>query len=342
MARRETEENRISAILSLNGSVAMAAWVLAIVVTGYLLWQTRFVLLILFAGILLGVLLYSISERLERWTGLPRLVALPLILLVAAGMFGLIAWQAGPTLAQQVEELLSTLASRATQLGGELQDDGGKVSTETLLSHLPSPSGIASGATAVAGSVMGAVATGLIVLFIGIYLAASPHHYSRLALTIVPARHREKTKTMLYDAAHILHHWMIGQIISMSVLGFLSYVGLLYLGLPLALLLAVFAGLANFVPYLGPILAAIPMLAVAAGEGWQLVFWVAGLYLILQILESYLLTPLIQSRAIQLLPAIVIANQLLMGAVFGIAGFVLATPLAAVAVIPLRHLTQER
>jgi hypothetical protein len=99
----------------------------------------------------------------------------------------------------------------------------------------------------------------------------------------------------------------------MLALGVITYVGLQLLGVPLALLLAVVSGLAAFVPIIGPMIAGALMVLVALSESWQLALWAGGFYLLLQTLESYLLTPLIQERAVDLPPAVVIAAQVLMG-----------------------------
>ena len=123
----------------------------------------------------------------------------------------------------------------------------------------------------------------------------------------------------------------------MSVIGGFTYVGLLILGVPIAFVLALFAGLACFLPYLGPIIGAIPIVLVAGGQSFHLALWALGLYCCVQFLESYLLTPLIQARAVSMPPAVVILNQLVFGAVFGLIGLALATPLAAAATVPLRH-----
>ena len=142
----------------------------------------------------------------------------------------------------------------------------------------------------------------------------------------------------MYETGNRLRRWLIGQGISMLVIGSLTFIGLLILGVPIAFVLALFAGLAGFLPYLGPIIGAIPMVLVAGGESFHLALLVVGLYVIIQFLESYLLTPLIQARAVSMPPAVVILNQLVFGAVFGLLGLALATPLAAAATVPLRYI----
>src|SRR4029078_9575499 len=102
----------------------------------------------------------------------------------------------------------------------------------------------------------------------------------------------------------------VGTGISMALIGSFTYIGLLILGVPIAFVLALFAGLAGFLPYLGPIIASIPMVLVAGGESFHLALMVVGLYALIQFLESYLLTPLIQARAVSMPPAVVLVSPL--------------------------------
>ena len=201
-----------------------------------------------------------------------------------------------------------------------------------------SPWGIATGATSVAISIVGLFSAGLIVLFFGIYFAADPDTYVDIVARLSPPERRAAILEVMYETGNRLRRWLIGQGISMATIGTLTYIGLLILGVPIAFVLALFAGLAGFLPYLGPIIGAIPMVLVAGGESLDLALWVVGLYVIIQFLESYLLTPLIQARAVSLPPAVVILSQLVLGAVFGLLGLALATPLAAAATVPLRYI----
>jgi predicted PurR-regulated permease PerM len=153
---------------------------------------------------------------------------------------------------------------------------------------------------------------------------------------LAPEEKRAATVEML--SGDLLRRWLIGQGIAMALIGSFTFVGLLILGVPIAFVLALFAGLAGFLPYLGPIIGAIPMVLVAGGESLHLALSVVGLYALIQFLESYLLTPLIQARAVSMPPAVVILSQLVLGAIFGLLGLALATPLAAAATVPLGFL----
>ena len=201
-----------------------------------------------------------------------------------------------------------------------------------------SPWGIATGATSVALSIVGLFSAGLIVLFFGIYFAADPDTYVDIVARLSPLERRAAILEVMYETGNRLRRWLIGQGISMATIGTLTYIGLLILGVPIAFVLALFAGLAGFLPYLGPIIGAIPMVLVAGGESLNLALWVVGLYMIIQFLESYLLTPLIQARAVSMPPAVVILSQLVLGAVFRLLGLALATPLAAASTVPLRYI----
>jgi predicted PurR-regulated permease PerM len=307
------------------------------------LWYARTAILLAFGGILLAIVLYGASRALAELTELPRMLMLAAVVVVTAAFFGLVIVAAGPTLAVQIAQLARGIAAGATTLTKEVASFADQanllqnIDLVQMLSGFLSPWGIATGATSVAVSIVGIFSAGLIVIFFGIYFAADPHTYVTAAARLVPAERRPAIVAMTYETGSLLRRWLIGQSISMAMIGTLTYVGLLILGVPIPFVLALFAGLAGFLPYLGPIIGAVPMVLVAGGESLDLALWVLGLYALIQFLESYLLTPLIQARAVSLPPAVVILNQLVLGAVFGLLGLALATPLAAAATVPLRY-----
>jgi predicted PurR-regulated permease PerM len=334
---------------SLLARTAIAtATVIAVLAVAVGLWYARTAILLAFAGLLLAIVLYGGSRALAELTRLPRLAALAIVVLGAVTFFVLVLWGAGPTLGQQVAQLAHSLAAGATSLTKQLASFADQnslfenIDLVQLLGKFLSPWGIATSATSVALSIVGVFSAGLIVLFFGIYFAADPHTYVTLATRLAPAGRRVSAMQMLHQTGDLLRRWLVGQGIAMALIGGFTYVGLLILGVPIPFVLALFAGLAGFLPYLGPIIGAIPIVLVAGGESLDLALWVVGLYAVIQFLESYLLTPLIQARAVSLPPAVVILAQLVLGAVFGILGLALATPLAAAAVVPLRYLFGAR
>ncbi len=320
--------------------VAVVAGVVALVA---LLWFARTALLLLFAGILLAVLLDGLSRPLMRWTGMPKPAALSVGVLGIGIFLSLVAWNAGPVLVEQLEELGRSFTQTVASAGQEAADQADQsgmlrdFNWSELIGWLPSPLGIATGATAVASTVLGAIASVLIVIFLGIYLALSPELYVNLLLRFAPTGRRAEFRGVIEEMGAVLNRWLKGQLLAMALVGVVTYFGLLFLGIPLAFVLALLLGMFEFIPYIGPILGAAPMLLVGAGQGMDILLWVAGLYLMVQLLESYVLTPLIQSRAVSLPPAVVILSQLVFGAMFGVLGLALATPLVAAASVPMRR-----
>jgi predicted PurR-regulated permease PerM len=326
------------------GAAKITATVLAVIALAIALWYARTAALLGFAGILLAIVFYGASRWLAELTRLPRLLMLALVVLTVAAFFAVVLWTAGPTLAQQVAQLARSIATGATTLTKQVASFADQTNLlqnldlVQLLSTFLSPWGIATGATSVALSIVGIFSAGLIVIFFGVYFAADPHTYVELLARLAPEERRGTVLRLTYEAGDLLRRWLIGQGIAMGVIGGLSYLGMLLLGVPIAFVLALFAGLAGFLPYLGPVIGAVPMVLVAGGESLNLALSVLGLYVVIQFLESYLLSPLIQARAVSMAPAVVILNQLVFGAVFGILGLALATPLAAAATVPLRYL----
>jgi predicted PurR-regulated permease PerM len=318
------------------------AGVLIVMALVLALWFARVPVLLAFAGLLLSIVLYGASRWLAEKTGLPRLPFLAVVVVGFIGLLVLVVWQAGPTLAQQATELTKSATTGLTALTKEAvtmanqRDLLEDVNLMEVLSQL-SPWSIATGATAFAGSVLGVFTAGLIILFFGIYLAADPDTYVNLLARLAPEERRHATYEMLFEVGEILRRWLIGQGLAMVAIGTITYVGLLILGVPLPFLLAIFAALAGFLPYLGPIIGAVPIVLVAGGDSLTLALYAIGLYVIVQFVESYLLTPLIQAKAVSLPPVIVILSQLVLGSVLGLLGIALATPLVAAATVPLRH-----
>lgn len=325
----------------------VTAAALAVVASAFALWYAQTAILLTFAGILLAIVLYGASRALAELTGLPRLLMLAVVVLAAVAGLAAAVWTAGPTLGDEIALLAQSIAAGATALTSRLATFVDRtaflksIDLLQLLGNFMSQWGIATGATSVALSIFGLFSAGLIVLFFGVYLAADPHTYVNLVARLAPPERRATLLELMYETGELLRRWLIGQSITMSAIGVVTYIGLLILGVPIAFVLALFAGFACFLPYLGPIIGAIPIILVAGGQSFELALWALGLYCCVQFLESYLLTPLIQARAVSMPPAVVILNQLLFGALFGLMGLALATPLAAAATVPLRHIFGE-
>ena len=249
---------------------------------------------------------------------------------------------AAPTVADQFDELWRQIPETTGEFERRLREYAwGELLVERL--QQPPALGPEQGRAAAVAFASGFSAIGSIVViaFIGLYVAAAPETYEAgLRLLLAPSL-RPRAAAALNEAGRVLKWWLAGQLLSMLIVGVLTGLGLWLVGAPLALVLGLIAGLLSFIPYLGPVLAAVPGLLVALPEGLTMVGWVAAVYVVVQVLESYLVTPLIQLEQVRLPPALTLAAQILFGIWFGLLGLLLATPFAAVAMTLARRLYVE-
>ncbi|MFN7146054.1 MAG: AI-2E family transporter [Myxococcota bacterium] len=192
--------------------------------------------------------------------------------------------------------------------------------------------------------VSGVVATlgGLLVLaFLAVYLAAQPALYREATIHLVPPEGRERARRVLEEVGHVLAWWLLGRFVGMVVVGALVTAAMALLGSPMPLALGIVAGVLDFVPNVGPILAALPAVLLAAPEGAEQLLAVLGVYLAVQLLEAYVVTPLIERRTAFVPPVLVIVAQLVFGFLFGALGLAFATPAVAAGLVVVRQLWLE-
>ena len=178
--------------------------------------------------------------------------------------------------------------------------------------------------------VLGAV---IIIVFTAVYLANNPTLYFRGLIRLLAPDYRDRGSEVLSEIGVALRLWLLGRAIDMIVVVILTFAGLMLLNVPLAFLLALIAGLLNFIPYIGAVLGAVPAIIVAFGQGPVQALWIVLLFLAIQTVEGYLIVPFIQQRTVQLPPALLIFSQTVFGALFGILGLLLAPALMLVILI---------
>jgi len=190
-------------------------------------------------------------------------------------------------------------------------------------------------------AVLGGISGLAISVLVGLYMAADPTLYRRGFLRLVPIRFREHTGDILDELHETLRAWLVGTFAVMIIVGVLITTGLWLLGVPLALALGLIAFFLEFVPYIGPILAAIPAVLVASSLGSREVLFVVLLYWAVQSLEGYVLTPLIYQKRLHIPPMITIGAQVVLGTLLGVVGVIFATPLTACAMVLVQRLYVE-
>lgn len=313
------------------------------IVTGVLLaatlllaWHVSTPILLIFAGILIACVLDAAVRALGRIAPWPRPILLVLVS-VTILIFVIVAFSlGGVSLWRNVQDLFRLLVSEITRLYGELQELGlvGEISRsdiETMVTTLfPDPGGLFNQASSLFGSTLGIFSNAVIIIFLGLFFAIDPAAYRDGFLLLMPRRHRARISAALGDTGEALRGWMVTQLAMMVLIGSLVFLLLWALGVPNAPVLGLLSGALNFIPFLGPIFSAVPvLLTLAAQDTNVLILGAIGLFLI-QNLEGYILTPMLQQRIIKLSPAWSLSIMTVLGTMFGIMGIALATPIYAV------------
>ncbi len=318
-----------------------------IVVTGLLLaiiWFAIDVFLVLFAGILTAVLLRAPTNWLAQHTPLSERVALSLSIAGLACLIGLLGYLFAVPIAEQVGQLVDTLPRAILRMRQWVRHYDWAKPLQPLiteLAHTRLDGQLLSRARGLITSTMVALGGGLVALFLGIYMAAQPRLYQRGFMHLLPRKARPRAYEVLDEIGVVLRWWLIGRMITMVTVGIAGGIGLWWLQVPLAFTLGVLSGLLEFIPYIGPIMASIPPLLVAFNVDADLAFYVLLLYVFIQAAENYLLTPIVEQRAVSLPPALVIFASLLLAALAGPLGVVLASPLTATGIVAVKLLYVE-
>ena len=314
-----------------------------IVVLFVLLWYAIDVFLLLFIGIFIAVLLRAPADWLSARTGWSDGVTLGLVVFALAALFATGGFFFGRTIVNQSWELTQQLPKVVEKLRERLRrtEYGSQIAEATEKPPPEASAQVLGKGLRLVGSTFAAFGSLVVVIFLGIFLAWQPGAYRNGFVKLFPQRRRKRAKEVLDSVGHMLQRWLVGQTVLMAVVGLLTWIGLRALGVPFALPLALFAGFAEFVPYIGPIVAAVPAVLVALAESPELAIWVGGLYLAIQSVESYVLTPIVQHRAVYLPPALLLFSQVILGVTAGPLGVVVATPLAAAGLVAVNLLYVE-
>jgi predicted PurR-regulated permease PerM len=312
--------------------------VLATGIAAYVLWVLVDLLLLLFACSLVALILLTITNALRRRTGLPFGVALGLSVL---GLLGLIAGAFaffGTTLQGEFAELAQRLPTAWADVQARLaQNPTGAAMLERAQGLAPSGQALVNAATTALAAVGGALSGLAIVLVGGLYLAAQPRLYQGGLLRMIPDRSRTQVAETLDAVTVSLRNWLKGQALGMLFVGVATGLGLWLVGVPAAWAIGLVAGLAEFVPYLGILVAGIPAVVLGFGQGTDTGLWTIAVLIAVQQIQGNLVMPLLQNRMVDLPPAITIFGIIAAGILFGVAGVLLATPLTIVVLVLVRR-----
>lgn len=307
------------------------------------LWYIGDAFLVIFAGVLLAAGLDAAASGLGRIVAVPRSWRLAIVLIVFAALLGGFLSFGSMIAVRELADLLATVEQELQRWRGILADAGlGRfVGEGDLAPLLPDPSGVLSHATTAVTGIFGVLGSAVLVVMLGVFFCFSPGTYRDGVVRLLPSGKRRRMVQVLDEAGGALRWWLVGVAINMAVIALFMTVGLTLIGLPHALALGFQAGLLAFIPTIGPLIAALPIMLVSLSEGYATVLWALGLYAAVQMLESNVLTPLVQMELVALYPGTILVAQLIMLSLFGPVGLALATPLAAVGKVLVQRLYVE-
>ena len=313
-------------------------WVLA-AFTVFILWEIRFALLIAFGAILVASLLLAFAEFMCKWLRLPRsgslVLATFLVLAVLGGTLGLF----GAHLYSQFGDLLHNLQTGEQQLRAFFAGSGAPAVASKVAEE--GSSMLTSFAKQALSLGLGFATALVVVVIAGIYLAAQPTLYRwGIAAAFHPIK-RGKVLEIIDLVERTVRLWILGQVLLMIITGVLTYGGLLLIGLPSPVALALIAGIAEIVPYLGPFISAVPALLVALTLGIWPAIWTVCVYLVVHLIEGYIAAPLIERRFVTIPPALILLGLVAAELIFGTGGILLAAPLTAVTFVLVKMLYVE-
>lgn len=308
--------------------------VIALMALTLLAWQLREVVLMVFGAVVVATLFQNIAG-LYRKARLPEGLSLFLAVLTVLGIVAIGIALFGAQLVSQYEQIRETLPKAWAALQQRLEGFG-------LAGQLDQLKGGGSGFVSNAGSFVmslgGGLADALLIIVGGIFLAASPRFYRAGLIKLVPEQRRDLTAEAIEDSGTALRLWLKAQLITMAAVGLATGIGLWLVGVDNSLAFGLLAALLEFIPFVGPILAAIPAILIAAATDPQMALWVAGVYFVVQQLEGYVFSPLLQQWAVDLPGAVLLFSLLAMGTLFGALGIIFAAPLTVVIYVLVKKL----
>ncbi len=295
-------------------------------------------LLLAFGAALIAVLLDVISGFFRKLPGVGRRISVVAAILVIAAVFAGAGWIAGAQVQAQVEVITERLPAAWEMTLAQLERWG--VSRQELIKFEQSllNDRVLGGVAGVARTFFDGALGAIIVAFGAIFFVAQPMLYRNGFLRLIPQDARGPVADTIDFIGRALKIWLGARLLSMAIIGALYWLALTLIGVPGALALGLFAGLVEFVPYVGPVVGAVPALLIASTQGPEAMISTLVAVIVIQQLEGNVITPLIEQRAVRLPPGLNIFTVVSLGTLFGPLGVVLASPALLVAFIAVKNL----
>lgn len=346
--------------------MSFGKWIgfIALVISLYVLWQIRQIVLLLFTAVILADALNIVVNKFQIWGEklgkkfgwhnwkMKRGYAILLTIFLSIMLVWIFFWLIVPPFASQFRQLAVKVPQGIDQLNIWL--DGWIIKLEKRLDFdlsqsLPNLNQLSvqlqplfnklvgQGWTLFSNSLV-VILNILLLLILTLMILADPEPYRQGFIRLIPSFYRRRMDTILELCDRALQGWLIGILFNMLVISVLSFLGLLALRIPLALAQAMLAGVLTFIPNIGPGLSVIPPIAISLLEEPWKAWGVLIIYFLIQQIETNLLTPLVMAQQVSLLPAITLLAQVFFASLFGFFGLFLALPLTVVGQVLLKEI----
>ena len=299
-------------------------------------------LLLIIGGMIFAVFLDGGARLLGRFLPIPRGWRLVLVLILGFGFLGWVFYFAGTTIAAQAEALRAVVTAQFDRVMGFAASLGLVPSGEAKGNIGSTLLGGVGRLTSAVGTAIGAITSAIAMMVIGIFLASEPRIYDRGIAWMLPLRHRAGFYRIAEHLGFTLRRLLFGRLVGMIFEGFFTWFMLSLGGVPVAGLLGLVTGVLAFIPNIGAITSGVLMVAVGFSAGPHQGVYAIFVYFFVQNIDGYLVVPYIARRTVDLAPAVVLAMQLLMGALFGILGVLFADPILATLKVVLVDLSRQQ
>ncbi|MFL6733558.1 MAG: AI-2E family transporter [Sphingomicrobium sp.] len=298
-------------------------------------------LLLIIGGMVFAVVLDGGARALGRVLPIGRGWRLLITILLGLGFIGWVFYYAGTTFAAQAGTLRLVVEAQVMKVYAWAQGVG-LITDPTPSSIGQQLMGSVGRLTSAVGSALGAVTSALLIFVIGIFIALEPHLYDRGVAWMLPLRHRERFYAITDRIGFTLRRLLFGRIVGMVVEGLFTWLALMAIGVPMSALLGLITGLLAFIPNIGAITSGLLMVAVGFSAGPDQGFGAIIVYFAVQNIDGYLVLPYIARRTVDLAPAVVLAAQVILGALLGFLGLLLADSILATIKVTLQELSRFR
>lgn len=305
-----------------------AVWIGIAALFGLAIWLAQ-PLLVIFGGVVFAALIEGGARLLERILPVGRGIRVTIILLLALGFLLWTIQFAGSQIAQQASELPQTIEEQFYKTLGWLGSHGVDVNAGKVQDMAREAIGGMGQLTRAVGGIIGGATTLFLIFVLGIYFAIEPQLYRRGIAWMLPADKRSRFEVTAQEMGHSLRRLLFGRVLGMTVEGVATWLMLQIYGVPMAALLGLITGLLAFLPNIGAPISGLLMVMVGFSGGVDMGIFTIIVYLVVQTVDGYVIVPIIARKTVDLPPALVLAAQLIMGALFGILGLALADPLVA-------------